>query len=121
MEFVRVQAVRWVDVEWPGWVEVRLQEAEGSVAVIVEKAPVLSDDDDFGPWTELPVPLEIACDVVGWEVADEGHRVATVRLGHGVEDSEGRGTFRVREDDVVTQPRAGDGDGDETLRRPDSH
>ncbi|MBU2664225.1 hypothetical protein KOI35_12050 [Actinoplanes bogorensis] len=100
--FVRVKAVRWVDVEWPGWAEVHLREADDSVAVIVDKAPVLTDDDDFFPGgAALPVDLDLRCVVIARTTTPGGNRVATIRLGIPLEDTGGRTTFEVRESELV--------------------
>ncbi|GIJ45324.1 hypothetical protein Val02_22100 [Virgisporangium aliadipatigenens] len=91
MYVVRVAAVRWVDEEWPGWVEVLLTESDGSVVSIVDKVPVLDGDGRLTPGGSLPVGLELPCDVLERR-ADGG---AVIRLRSDVEDRDGRTTFTV--------------------------
>ncbi|WP_433199823.1 hypothetical protein ACQP00_27680 [Dactylosporangium sp. CS-047395] len=91
MHHVRAQAVRWVEEDWPRWVEVHLVEADGTVVSIVEKVPVVDDTDRMVPGCAFPVELEIPCDVV--DGSDE--RAVAIRLHHGIEDQQGRTLFHV--------------------------
>jgi hypothetical protein len=102
MEYVRAEAVRWVDREWPGWVEVQIAQADGTVAVVVEKVPVLGLGDRLAPGTEFPVEIELPCDVLRREVDESGHRSAVLVLRHGAEDQAGRSTLLVSESRIVT-------------------
>ena len=61
MQYVRVEVVRWIDDEWPGWVEVHLTEADGTVVSLTDKVPVLAGDDRPAPGVDLPMSLEIPC------------------------------------------------------------
>jgi hypothetical protein len=45
VHYVHAEAVRWVDLEWPGWIEVHLREADGTVASLVDKAAIFDDAD----------------------------------------------------------------------------
>jgi hypothetical protein len=104
--YVRVEVARWVDEDWPGWLEVRLTEVDGRAAVIVDKVPVLDDSEArLTPGVELPADLELACDVVRWhDDADHG-RSATIRLHHHIEDADARTTFRVAESRLIADRR----------------
>jgi hypothetical protein len=105
--WVRAQAVRWVDDEpQPGWVEVHLQLADGTVARLFDKPPVVDRDDRLRRDSAYPVPVTLACAVEPSGVASHAVPGALlVTLAHGVSDQAGISTFWVREQDVV---RAGD-------------
>ncbi|GIJ70472.1 hypothetical protein Voc01_053890 [Virgisporangium ochraceum] len=98
---MRVRAARWADRGFPGTVEVELREADGTVVGIVDKAPVL--DLASTPDVELPVELEIPCDVLGRGVDGDGAPSVLVRLHFEIGDDRGRTTFRVGVGDVVTR------------------
>lgn len=103
MFWVRAQAVRWVDDEpQPGWVEVHLQLADGTVAQLFDKPPVLDRDDRLRPDSAYPVLVTLACAIEPSEVASHAVPGALlVTLAHGVSDQSGVSTFWVREQDVV--------------------
>ncbi|MGH3926263.1 MAG: hypothetical protein ACRDTT_25935 [Pseudonocardiaceae bacterium] len=61
MAYLTATAIRWVDDDFPGWVEVELVEADGPVITLADKAPV---SEDGGRLT-----AEVACPVaVMWGV-----------------------------------------------------
>jgi hypothetical protein len=99
---VRGQAVRWVDDEpQPGWVEVHLLLADGTVAQLFDKPPVVDRDDRLRPDSAYPVPVTLACAV---EPSGASHVVPgalLVTLAHGVSDQSGVSTFWVRQQDIV--------------------
>jgi len=95
MHYVRAEAVRWVDQVWPGWVEVHLPESDGTVALLVDKVPVFDYDDRLVPGAELPMSIQIPCDVLDWFVGQGGIRSAFIRLHFDVEDQSGRTMFKV--------------------------
>lgn len=92
---------RWVDDAFPGWVEARLTEADGTVVVLTDKVPVLGLWDDLTADTPLPVPVELECEVLRCERDRHDRELAVVVLSHGVTDQEGRTQFRVLADQVV--------------------
>jgi hypothetical protein len=94
---VRAEAVRWIDEEWPGWVEVQFTESDGTVVSIVEKVPVVDYDDRVVPGVRFPVDLEIQCDVLDWVAHPGGNRSAAIQLRFNVEDRHGRTVFNVDE------------------------
>lgn len=102
MEQVRGRVVRWVDHEFPGWIEVEIVEADGNRVALVDKVPVFYAGDDLTPDTTLPVDLNVDCDVLQREQTPEAGEVVTVRLRHYVEDEDGRTTFQIHADQVVT-------------------
>jgi hypothetical protein len=101
VHFVRADAVRWVDLEWPGWVEVQLRESDGAVVSLVDKVPIFDQTDRLAAGTTLPVDVEVPCDVLERAVDAAGNWSCLVRLRYDVEDQGGRTTFRVAEHSVV--------------------
>jgi hypothetical protein len=99
---VRARAVRWVsDEPFPGWVEVHLDLADGTVARLLDKPPVFTADDELlRAGASYPVGLELACDVSAAEGGTAADAVY-VTLLHGVRDQSGEVTFLVRDRDVV--------------------
>jgi hypothetical protein len=95
MHYVRAEVVRWVDPEWPGWVEVHLPESDGSVALLVDKVPVFDYGDRLVPGAKLPMSIEIPCHVLDWVVGQGGVRSAFIRLRFDIEDQSGRTIFNV--------------------------
>lgn len=98
------RAVRWVDDEYPGWVEVQLTDAHGVVWSLVDKAPVFDDEDRLRPTTAYPVEVQVGCEVVGRGRLDDGTEVLTVstRLPWGIEAVGGRTEFLVDVHQVTT-------------------
>ncbi|GAA0221940.1 hypothetical protein [Cryptosporangium japonicum] len=101
MSYIRVEVVRWVDAEWPGWMEVHLREADGSTATIVEKVPVLLWDELPATELGLPAQIDIPCDVLEREQDVVGRAYALVRLRFRIEAQGGRNTFRLPGGDVT--------------------
>jgi len=95
MRCVRAEAIRWIDEEWPGWVEVQFTESDGTVVSIVEKVPVVDYDGRVAPGVRFPVDLEIPCDVLDWVTHPGGDQSATIQLRFNVEDQHGRTVFNV--------------------------
>jgi hypothetical protein len=87
------EAVEWADVEWPGWVRVRLVDADGLVWFLVDKVPVFGLD--LGPGASLPVTVMLACAVVD----EDGDCMLVVPLWN-VEAEDGTVQFRVRRDQL---------------------
>jgi len=102
VHFVRAEAVRWVDVEWPGWVEVRLHESDGTVVSLIDKVPVFDDGDRLTLETRLPAYVEVPCEVLEQAVDQAGNRSSLGRLRSNVEDQRGRTTFNIDEHTLVS-------------------
>lgn len=100
MHYVRAEVVRWVDQEWPGWVEVHLPESDGTIALLVDKVPIFDEGDRLMPGVGLPTSIEIPCHVLDWVVGKDGVRSALVRLYFDVEDESGRTIFNVDEGEL---------------------
>ena len=92
---VRARAVRWVsDEPQPGWVEVHLDLADGTVAKFFDKPPIFTDRD-LRPGDTYPVALTLTC-----TVAEAAVDTTLVTLVHA-EDELGQMIFRVRTQDVL--------------------
>ena len=104
MTWVRANAVRWVsDEPFPGWVEVHLDLADGTLAKLFDKPPVFASDDRLRPDATYPVTLALACeDARGDDSAETSSGTRYVRLAHEVTDLSGVSTFCVCEEDVTT-------------------
>lgn len=100
--YVRGRAVRWVDDDWPGWVEVQFVAADGTTVRVIDKMPIFDGGEGLVPGTPLPVPVRVAADVLTWEPGPEDRRVAVVALRHHVQDEAGRSTFRVAVDAIIS-------------------
>ncbi|MBM7809886.1 hypothetical protein [Saccharothrix algeriensis] len=100
MARIRCAVTRWVDDAFPGWVEVRLVEADGTVAALTDKVPAFGLDG-VTAGTPLPVPVELACRVLRRERDRHGRELVVVALRHGVADRSGRTEFAVPADQVV--------------------
>jgi hypothetical protein len=104
VNYVDVEAARWVDTEWPGWIEVHLREADGTTTAIIEKVPVLLSDEGPATEPEIPSQIDIPCDVLGRDQDAAGCTSVLVRLHVHIRDRHGRSVFRVPDSDV-TGPR----------------
>ncbi|MFG3422341.1 hypothetical protein [Micromonospora sp. NPDC048063] len=90
---LRCEAIAWVDEDWqPGWVRVRLVDADGRTWFFVDKVPIFFDDD-VPPGASLPRPAFVRCYVVGQQ-EDQSLIVNTVP--DHVEAEDGTTQFRVR-------------------------
>lgn len=98
MHAVRVTVTRYVDDGYPPWVEADLREADGTVVTLHEKVPVIDDGDTLVPGVELPVEIEVPCDIV-----EDGAGSVLVRLHWNIEDTTGRDTFRVDRGTLVVR------------------
>ena len=78
--------------------EVHLRVSDGSTATLTDKAPVFDGDDVLIPGAELPMTIEIPCDILGRTAL-----TATVRLHFALEDGTGKSTFDVTENDLIVR------------------
>src|SRR5258708_29106691 len=98
---VRARAVRWVNDDFPGWVEVHLDLADGPVAKLIDKWPIFTADDCLRADASYPVDLTLACEVSAVEGgAAAGTGPVYVTLLHACDPS-GAVTFLVRDRDVL--------------------
>lgn len=106
MARVRTTAVRWVSYEpIPGWLEVHLRLADGSVARLFDKPPIfVADDDRLRPDSEFPIELALTCRADWGSDADPG--MVSVTLANGLSDRWGTVTFRVCREQVTASDLA---------------
>jgi hypothetical protein len=103
MHYLRAEAVRWVDLEWPGWVEVQFRKWDGEVVSLVDKAPIFDAGGHLVPGSVLPAEAEISCEVLEQAADRVGNQSWLVRLGYDVEDQSGRRTFNVDEHTLISR------------------
>lgn len=106
MARVEATVTRWVDDAFPGWVEVELAEADGTVTTLVDKAPVVTDRH-LTAETAYPLAVALDCAVVGRErdeTGEDDEAVVVVVLRHGIADRHGRSEFRVRANQLHRVP-----------------
>jgi len=97
--YVRGQVVRWVsDEPIPSIVEVQLIDGTGKVWTFVDKYPMFTATGSFGPTSDYPAPLEIACTVV--ERNSERVMVSTA-LPHGIEAVDGVSDFTLATSQIL--------------------
>lgn len=75
MNFIPIQIVRFVDPEFPGWVECTLVDSHGREWSFADKIPVFTEAD-LGEQSAYPQPGRIACEIIReWEGEDGRRRV----------------------------------------------
>jgi hypothetical protein len=95
---VRATAVRWVaNTPIPGWVEVHLGLADGSIATLFDKPPIFDDGNLLLRDAQYPIDLWLECAVDG--SFDAGPRAVRVVLKHA-RDPSGAVAFSVPSDNV---------------------
>jgi hypothetical protein len=91
------------DGPFPGWVEVHIDLADGTVAKLFDMPSVFTADDErLRADASYPVGLGLACDVSaveGGTAAGAGSVYVTLR--HGLSGQSGEVTFLVCERDVI--------------------
>ena len=94
MHDIKVQIVRYVDDNQPGWVECELFDADGRRHLFIEKVPVLTLDD-LRPDSKYPVPGIIRCEVLRNYRDEGGRELVHVRTEKpwGIESTEGLSEF----------------------------
>jgi hypothetical protein len=81
-------------------------EQEGTTAIFVDKLPIF-DDGRITPGVQLPIDLEVPCEVRCWHTDHGVRRWAVISLlgrPGGLEDQAGRTEFRVPADEIITRP-----------------
>jgi len=90
--------MRWVaDKPIPGWVEVHLELADGSVAELFDKPPIFEDGNLLRRDAQYPIDLWLECAVDG--SFDAGPRAVRVILQRASDPSSGV-AFSVPRDNV---------------------
>jgi len=91
---VRATALRMTDDHFPGWIEVVVEDAEGRTHHIVEKVPVLTEDELRA---DSVFPVELWLD---GQMEEADVQKVTLTLDYGVETVDGLGRLTVRTQDV---------------------
>ena len=94
--FLRCEVVAWVSQDFPGWVRVRLVDADGKSWFFVDKVPVFTGGQ-LSADTPLPAPLHVRCGIVG---RNDDRALVISTQPDGVEAEGGQRLFRVREDQL---------------------
>lgn len=98
---LKVEAVELIEYDFPGWIRVRLVDADGVPRIFEDKIPIFLYEDGPTPATTLPVPAHIRCEVLRAELDDDGREVLIVSTaGRPVEIEEDLDEFRVRREQL---------------------
>lgn len=100
MKGVSVSIVRFVDMDFPGFVECRLVDAAGVEHRFVEKIPVVSTEDLWLD-TAYPCPGVIACVVVAEHDGDPATVTIDTEQSWGVESVDGATRFHILRRDLI--------------------
>ncbi|RQX02764.1 hypothetical protein [Micromonospora inaquosa] len=94
--FLRCEVVAWFSQDFPGWVRVRLVDADGKSWFFVDKIPAFTGGQ-LSADTPLPAPVHVRCDIIG---RDDDRALVISTQPDGVEAESGQRLFRVREDQL---------------------
>lgn len=100
MTGVCVEIRRYVDRDFPGWVECSLTDAHGREWLFVEKAPVVTTES-VDAASNYPRPGFIGCEVLSRR---DGLVVITTATPWGVEATTGETRFEVRDEQLAESP-----------------
>jgi hypothetical protein len=78
------------DEPYPGWVEVHLDLADGTVAKLFDKPPAFVPDNRLRRDAEYPVILALECHIAGDASTRAPSETLHVILAHGVTDLSGQ-------------------------------
>lgn len=96
MHDIAVQIVRFVDSDFPGWVECELVDAAGRRHILKDKVPIFTVED-LDANSHYPTPGFVACEVVERYRDEKGQelvRVSTIKP-YDVVSTEGLSEFIV--------------------------
>jgi hypothetical protein len=96
MHQLAVQIVRFVDDHQPGWIAVEFVDAEGKVHTLIDKVPVLSDED-LDAASPYPRPGVVRVEVLSRSQDARGREVVrvTTNIPDCVESTEKLSEFSV--------------------------
>jgi len=99
---IKVQIVRWIDDDQPGWVECTFLDYRGEEHRFREKAPVVSEAD-LHAGSPYPQAGIIGCTVLRRYVAEDGHTVMLIDTDQpwGIQSVEGRSRFDVAPENLL--------------------
>jgi hypothetical protein len=101
MAVLASEAVAWVAGDFPGWIRVRLIDADERTWSFVDKVPVFTADPITAD-AQFPVPVGIRCQILATEPDGQVLVVSTAVDGVAAED--GTNEFRVRRDHTRDRP-----------------
>lgn len=104
MAYLNVNATRWVDDHFPGFVEIQFLQSDGGTITVIDKVPVVDRDNNLTPETRYPVPLQLDCSVLRVEQGEDGRQIARIELDYGVTDFADNAVFEVSVDLVGDLP-----------------
>jgi len=105
MHNLKVQIARFVDGDFPGWVECELVDANGRRHVLKDKVPIFTVED-LDANSEYPRPGAISCEVLERYQDEKGQelvRVSTIKPSD-IESIEGLSEFTVPANLVASTP-----------------
>jgi hypothetical protein len=99
MPDLMVRIVRFVDRDFPGWVECEFVDAEGRRHSIIEKVPIVTTED-LGADSEYPKPGIVRCEILKRYRDDKGQELVRISTDRptGIESTEGTSEFAVPAD-----------------------
>src|SRR5262245_55951309 len=100
MRGVKVEIVRWVSDQQPGWVECLLLDAEGDEHRFTEKVPVVTA---AALHAQSPLPRPGGLDCTSQEGREGGLIVIDTLAPWGLESADGLYRFVVRADQLVSR------------------
>jgi len=105
MHSVSVQIVRFVDGNFPGWVECELVDADDRRHVLNDKIPIFTGEL-LDAHSEYPTPGSVRCEVVERFRDEEGRELVRVSTWtpDGIESTEGVSEFTVLASIVTSVP-----------------
>jgi hypothetical protein len=96
MHALAIQVIRFVDGDYPGWVECELIDAQGCRHTIIDKVPMLLSGD-FDAESKYPMPSALRCEVVKRYQGETGRDLVCVSTARpdGIETTKGETEFTV--------------------------
>ncbi|WP_143279006.1 hypothetical protein [Bradyrhizobium sp. C9] len=93
---IRVQIIRWISDDFPGYAECRFADRFDREWTIIEKAPVLTVAH-LAPDSEFPQPGLVACEIIARHQDDAGREIAdvTTSIPWGTKATDGTTSFQL--------------------------
>jgi len=103
---VRAEITRWVNDDFPGFVECRFKDRFDREWTCVEKAPVVSSAN-LSSENQYPQPAFIACEVLSQNRDESGREITIISTEKpwSIESLDGTSCFQVFTDQLTTSPR----------------
>ncbi len=103
---LRIEIRRFVDDDFPGWVECAFTDAHGREWVFIEKVPVISAEA-LAAASSYPRPGIVDCEVIARQAGSGGQDVVVIDTARpwGIEATTGETRFEVRSDQLTGRSR----------------